>query len=103
MGFWKNVGDELEFRGISRKELASKSKVPLTTINLAIERDSKPFAEDAIRIASFLNIPIEQLLEISNKTIVKGTNYNKDFIKCWNKLSKVQKESFVEFLKTITK
>ena len=74
MGFWKKVGEELEFRGISRKELSAKSGVPMTTINRAMERDSNPFAADALRIANTLNIPLENLLEISSETNFSAKN-----------------------------
>lgn len=65
MGFWKKVEEELEFRGMSRKELSAMSGVPMTTMNRAIERDSNPFANDAIRIAHALGISLESLLGIS--------------------------------------
>lgn len=64
MGFWKKVEEELEFRGMSRKELSAMSGVPMTTMNRAIERDSNPFANDAIRIAHTLGITLESLLGI---------------------------------------
>ncbi len=57
---------ELEFKGMSRKELSFLSNVPMTTINRAIERDSKVFAEDALRVAKVLGVSIELLLEIPN-------------------------------------
>ena len=101
MGFWKKVAEELEFRGISRKELSIKSGVPMTTINRAIERDSNPFAIDAFRIANTLNIPLEKLLEISNDITPIKVEHNRDFIKQWSKLSKIQQEKLIEFLKTM--
>ena len=101
MGFWKKVGEELEFRGISRKELSIKSGVPMTTINRALERDSNPFASDALRIANTLNIPLEQLLEISEEKTEQIPEQNRDFIKQWNRLSKPQQEKLVEFLELI--
>lgn len=62
MGFWKNVENEIEFRGIARKELSAMSGVPMTTMNRAIERDSNPYAFDAVRIAKALELPLEELL-----------------------------------------
>lgn len=64
MGFWKRIEEELDFRGMSRKELSAQSGVPMTTINRAIERDSNPFAIDAVRIARVLGLSLENLLEI---------------------------------------
>lgn len=74
MGFWKKVGEELEFRGMSRKELSAMSGVPMTTMNRAIERDSNPFAHDAIRIANTLGLPVETLLEIPQSAAVTEEN-----------------------------
>lgn len=101
MGFWKKVGEELEFRGISRKELSVKSGVPMTTINRALERDSNPFATDALRIANTLCIPLEDLLEFSAEETEPILEQNRDFIKQWNRLSKPQQEKLVEFLELI--
>ena len=64
MGFWKKAEIELNYQGLSRKELSAKSGVPMTTINRAIERDSQPFAIDAIRISKALNITLEYLLDL---------------------------------------
>ena len=64
MGFWKKIESELDFQGLSRKELSAKSGVPMTTINRAIERDSQPFAIDALRISKALNVSLEYLLDL---------------------------------------
>lgn len=77
MGFWKKVEEELEFRGMSRKELSAMSGVPMTTMNRAIERDSNPFAYDAIRIAHTLGISVESLLGISQSVSVSEENGRK--------------------------
>ena len=74
MGFWKKVEEELEFRGMSRKELSAMSGVPMTTMNRAIERDSNPFANDAIRIAHALGISLESLLGISQSAFATEEN-----------------------------
>jgi len=67
MGFWKKVEIELDYYGLSRKELSAKSGVPMTTINRAIERDSNPFALDALRISKALGVSLEYLLDFSEK------------------------------------
>lgn len=64
MSFWKKVCYELEFQNLSRKELAYKIDVPVATINRAIERNSNPYAIDALRIAKVLGVSLEYLLEI---------------------------------------
>lgn len=64
MSFWKNVSNELEFRGISRKELAFTVSANVATINRAIERDSEVSAEMGLRISRALQIPLEILLDM---------------------------------------
>ena len=64
MSFWKKVCSELDYQSISRKELAYKIDVPVATINRAIERDSQPFAIDAVRISKALNVSLEYLLDL---------------------------------------
>ena len=64
MGFWKRIESELDYRGLTRKELSAKSGVPMSTVNRAIERDSQPFAIDALRISKALNVSLEYLLDL---------------------------------------
>lgn len=64
MGFWKKAEIELDYYGLSRKELSAKSGVPMTTINRAMERDSQPFALDALRVAKALHVSLEYLLDL---------------------------------------
>ena len=75
MGFWKKAEVELDYYGLSRKELSAKSGVPMTTINRAMERDSQPFALDALRISKALHVSLEYLLDLPEpKTGSKKTN-----------------------------
>lgn len=62
MGFWQNVEAELEYQGISRKELAYKANISYAGIGLGLERDSMPGADTALRISKVLNVSIEYLL-----------------------------------------
>ncbi len=74
MSFWKKVCFELDYHGITRKELAYKIDVPVATINRAIERDSNPYALDAFRISKVLNVSLEYLLELPNTQVHKDQN-----------------------------
>lgn len=73
MGFWKNIDDELKFRGISRKELAFKIEMKEQSLHKAIERDSEASAIMALKAAKFLEIPLESLLELEE---VKTENHH---------------------------
>ena len=64
MSFWKKVCFELDYQSVSRKELAYKIDVPVATINRAIERDSQPYAVDALRISKALGVSLEYLLDL---------------------------------------
>jgi plasmid maintenance system antidote protein VapI len=64
MGFWKNVDNELKYRGFSRKELALSIEMKEQSLHKAIERDSEVSAITALKIARFLQVSIESLLEL---------------------------------------
>ena len=88
MSFWSNVDVELKFQGISRKELAYKINAKEITIHKAIERDSVPSAESALKIAKVLNVPLERLLdmedfEVSDKS--KDSDLQKKAVKMYKK------------------
>lgn len=72
MSFWTNVSYELESQGISRKELAYMVGIKETTIHKAIERDSVPSADAALKIAKALHVSLEYLLDMpKNNTLSK--------------------------------
>lgn len=62
MGFWANVEAELNYQGISRKELAHRAEISYAGIGLGLERNSMPGADTALRISKALNVSIEYLL-----------------------------------------
>lgn len=76
MDFWKNVNDELEYQGISRKELAFKASINEQSLHKAIERNSRPHADTAIKIARALSVSVEYLVE-GDENLNKLQNENK--------------------------
>ena len=90
MSFWKKVCYELEFQNLSRKELAYKIDVPVATINRAIERNSNPYAIDALRIAKVLGVSLEYLLEIpqsqSEASFVQNENQQIELFKKYHEV-----------------
>lgn len=74
MGFWANVERELEYKGISRKELAFRANIAYQGIGLGIERDSMPRADTALKISKILEIPLETLIDEKNLEIRAETN-----------------------------
>ncbi len=62
MGFWANVEKEMEYQGISRKELSYRANISYSGIGLGLERDSMPGADTALSIAKVLHVSIAYLL-----------------------------------------
>ena len=62
MSFWQNVEREIEYKGISRKELAFRANIAYQGIGLGIERESMPRIDTALKIAKVLEVPLEYLI-----------------------------------------
>ncbi len=78
MSFWQNVEKELEYRGISRKELAFRAKIAYQGIGLGIERQSMPRVDTAIKISKVLEVPLEYLIDDADLEIrPAGSGKNK--------------------------
>ena len=60
--FWEKVDEELNFRGMPRKELARIADFPDSYISKGIARKSVPSADLALKISHALNVPLEYLL-----------------------------------------
>ena len=63
MGFWKNVKQELDYTGATRKDLAFETGISVQTINRAIERDSRPYLEDALKVARFFKKEVTYFID----------------------------------------
>lgn len=63
MSFWQNVEMEIEYKGISRKELAFRANIAYQGIGLGIERESMPRIDTALKIAKVLEVPLEYLID----------------------------------------
>ena len=80
--------DEIEYRGISQKRLATEMNVPRTLLNEVLNGKRPVNTEFALLIEAVLDLPAEPLLNMQaryNMLIIKRNN---QFIE---KLSKVQK------------
>lgn len=116
MSFWTNVSYELEFQGISRKELSYLVNVKEMTIHKAIERDSIPNADTAIKIAKALNVSVEYLLDLTedesvpaNTETAKQEKMTKIFqkygklINQLEKLSQKEQKAVLQLVETLAK
>lgn len=68
MGFWENVDSELKYQGKTRKELAQAFGFDPTTISKGISNNSVPLADMALKIADYLAVSLEYLLDLPEKT-----------------------------------
>lgn len=75
MGFWKNVDEELEYIGKSRKELAAEVGFDVTNISFGIKRNSIPSADTALKISKVLGVSLEYLLDFAEGSEIT-TSYN---------------------------
>ena len=67
--FWNNVKAELDYLGLSQKELSARTGINLGTLKNQICRNVIPDAVSAVKIAKVLNTTVEYL--------VTGENENK--------------------------
>lgn len=101
MGFWQNVEDECEYRGISRKELAEKANFSVHTISNGIKRNGMPAADLALRISKILNVPLETLLGLNEKNLSLEGKQQKQNQKLFNEYLPVLKK--IDSLKSDSK
>ncbi len=74
MNFWERVDSELKFLGKTRKELASAIGFDVANISFGIKRNSIPYADTALKVARFLGVSIDYLLDMNDETSQKSLN-----------------------------
>lgn len=70
LDFWKNVKSELEYHGISQKELAASINESYNTLQSWINRDRLPNAVQAVKISKTLHTTVEFLVTGENEKIL---------------------------------
>ena len=60
--FWNNVKEELDYKMLSQKELATKTEISYNTIQSWITKDRLPDAAAAVKIAVALEVTVEKLV-----------------------------------------
>ena len=66
MAFWDNVAIELDYLGMTNKELAEKVGITASNIGKGQRQGSSPSADTAVKIASVLGVTVEYLVTGSN-------------------------------------
>lgn len=60
--FWNNVKAELEYNGMSQKELAAKTEISYNTFQSWMTKNRFPDAQSAVKIAKILDVSVEYLV-----------------------------------------
>lgn len=90
MSFWKNVINELDYQGKTRKWLASEAKFDVSTIGTGLKREGMPQADLAIRISKALNVSVEYLvIGTEKKDISKQNETFTENVRLYNKYVKL--------------
>ena len=74
MAFWQNVENELNYKNMSRRELAEKAAFAVSGISLGLSNKSVPSADLAVRIAEVLGVSTEYLVKGVEKQGVSKEN-----------------------------
>lgn len=88
MSFWRNVEAELEYKNMSRKELAQKARFAVSGMSLGLQNNSMPSVDVAVRIADALDVSVEYLVTGTEKKFCQQAN-SKQFFHLINVLSKL--------------
>ena len=72
MNFWKKVDSELTYLGKTRKELAAAVGFDAANISFGIKRNSVPAADTALKVARFLGVSLDYLLDMSDSPVQKS-------------------------------
>ena len=65
MNFWERVDSELKYLGKTREELAAAVGFDAANIRFGIKRNSVPYADTALKVARFLGVSLEYLLDMN--------------------------------------
>ena len=104
--FKENVKDELQFQGLSVKELSAKTNIPYQTLeNYLNSRASMPPADYACRIAKVLNTDVESLLgekDIQN-SVPEEKKQERHILSLISRLTPDNKKAVLQILTTMVR
>lgn len=102
MGFRENLKNEMEYQGITTKELSKKSGVNKRTLDhYLMNNPQEPSVTNAFNIAKALNVTVEFLLTGTNTTFI--TVEQLDIIRKFNILSEEKKSVLQNILSIFAK
>lgn len=92
MGFKENLKDELIYKDIQTKELASMTGISINTLNhYLVQNGTSPSVENAVKIANALNVSVEYLV---TGTTGEKMQFSSKIIHTAEKLSKLSDKDF---------
>lgn len=84
-GFLQRVLEEMDFLQVSKAELSRAIEVPDSTVRSWFKKDSIPAADTALKIADFLNVPLEYLItgkkDESKKSKIELTDFERNLLR----------------------
>ncbi len=86
MDFWARLDNLIEFKNLTRKEVAAKANFSYSSFTNGRKRESVPAADVALRIAKVLGVSVEYLLEGEFPKIEDDGNLL-ELIKIYRKIS----------------
>ena len=105
MGFRENLKDEMEYQGITTKELAEKSGVGKRTLDhYLMTNPQEPGVYNAQKIAKALKVSVEYLVTGTEyKSIVAITGEKLDFLNSFQKLTTDERLLILNLMKKLEK
>ncbi|MBR4321588.1 helix-turn-helix transcriptional regulator [Treponema sp.] len=104
--FRENVREELDYHGVSVKELSAKTNIPYQTLeNYLNSRATMPPADYACRIAKVLNTDVESLLgekEIPN-SVSEEKKQDRHILTLISRLNPENKKAVLQILTTMVR
>jgi len=105
--FRENLRNELDFQGIIVKELSTRTKIPVTTLDCYLRTNAaEPSAENAVKIAQALQVSTEYLVigentkyELSKKPLCREIQ---EIIRWLESLNAEQRKAFHKLVKTFS-
>ena len=94
MNFWENVEFLLDQKGILKKQLTLEVSITPSAFNKGKQRNSIPAADTALKIARYLGVSLESLLELEpiNQQTLVFSNESLEIAKYYSNLSTREKK-----------
>ena len=92
MAFWDNVGIELDYLGMTNKELAEKVGITASNIGKGQKQGSSPSADTAVKIAAALGVTVEYLVTGSNSPANKNKQEEAEQLRLYRKHNEIIKK-----------